>query len=674
MSESIVILIVDDNKNNLFSLHTLITEYFEVQVLEANSGLGALKIITQENVHLIILDVQMPEMDGFETAKVIRSRNKMRHIPIVFLTAAYKTNEFQKKGFALGAADYLTKPIDKAQLINRIQSYLRFIKQDQQYKQQLEQKITERTIKLSETNQLLQQEIYKHKQTEIELRAAKEVAEQANIIKSQFLANMSHELRTPLNAIFGYSEILEEEAKELNEIECVSDAKKVQLAAKHLLGLINEVLDISKIEAGKMELFIEPVNIEELIDETASTIKPIIENQNNRFIINKPEYFANMQADVTKLRQMLLNLLSNAAKFTQQGKICFTIDYQTRTDGEWVIFCVTDDGIGITDEEQEILFQPFVQADSSTTRRYGGTGLGLAITKRFSEMMGGTIRLFSEFGKGSIFTIYLPLIAKPKVVETTNLENKIEITGTDNVVLIIDDNINIRELLKEKLTQLNYAVAIAEDGTEGLIIAKKLYPDVIFLNTNLAGISSEEILAILKKHEKLSQIPVILISIKEDEEQSYAMGAIECIDEDIDLHSLSNILSNYQIDSNNLIMVVDDDKITLARLEMLLKSEGWDVLTAMDGKLALELLEKYTPTIILLDLMMPEMDGLEFLNHIEKREKWHSIPIVALTAKKLTKQEYSHLNQYVESIFYKAHYKVEELVSQIQRLIIKKLN
>jgi response regulator RpfG family c-di-GMP phosphodiesterase len=292
-TKPITLLIVDDNKNNLFTLRTLIKEYLDVQIVEADSGLAALKIISKQFVDLIILDVQMPEMDGFETAQAIRSRPRTQHIPIVFLTAAYKAEEFQQKGFAVGAADYLMKPIDTPQLITRIKSYLRFIEQDRLHKFDLENRVKERTIELSDANKSLKQEITERQQVELALKQeiverqqiekalqeAKEASEAANHAKSQFMANMSHELRTPLNAIIGYSEMLKEEAEDLEPDDFIPDLQKIHSAGKHLLGLINDVLDLSKIEAGKMELFLEHVDLEIIINEVVSTIQPMIEKK-----------------------------------------------------------------------------------------------------------------------------------------------------------------------------------------------------------------------------------------------------------------------------------------------------------------------------------------------------------------------------------------------------------
>ncbi len=413
-TEALKILIVDDNQNNLLSLHSLINEYIEnVKVFNAESGIAALNIniLMKKNVDLIILDVQMPEMDGFETAKIIQSRKKTRHIPIVFLTAAYKSEEFKKKGYGIGAADYLTKPIDTPQLISKIQTYLRFIQQERQHNRielALESKVNERTTELLESNKLLQQEIIERKQMEEKIRWALEKAESVNLAKSQFLANMSHELRTPLNVIIGYSEMIEEEASDLGCDDLKPDLEKIGLAAKHLLSLISDVLDITKIEAGKMEFFGETFAISQLIDEMIQSVQPLMDKQGNTFQATLSDELGKMYADATKLRQILLNLLSNAAKFTNNGRITLEVTSTSEQGKKGFNFIVTDTGIGIKSEKISQLFQLFSQVDSSSTRKHGGTGLGLVITKQFTEMMGGTISVESEFGKGSTFIVRLP--------------------------------------------------------------------------------------------------------------------------------------------------------------------------------------------------------------------------------------------------------------------------
>lgn len=674
--EPINILIVDDNKNNLFSLNTLIKEYIDTNVLLAGSGYAALGVLLEQKVDLIILDVQMPEMDGFETAKAIRSRKKNQHIPIVFLTAAYKSEEFQQQGFALGAADYLTKPIDTPQLITRINSYLRFIKQDRQHKQELERKVKERTEKLLQANHLLSQEIIERQKIEQALKESKEAAEGANLTKSQFLANMSHELRTPLNAIIGYSEMLKEEAEDLEQEDCLADLQKIHSAGMHLLGLINDVLDLSKIEAGKMDLFIEKVPIEQLIEEVLSTIQPTLEKNGNTLIIERPDSLGEMQTDVTKLRQMLLNLLSNAAKFTEQGGIRLKIDRQKREEGEWMIFCVADEGIGMTEEQQQKLFQPFTQADASTTRRYGGTGLGLTITKQFTQMMGGTLSVDSEFGQGSTFTILLPVNAKITPTNTNTQPSKLKAPTAkegNGVILVIDDDAAVREKLQHDLSKLGYAVAVAEDGPEGLKLANKLSPDAILLDVHMPDMDGWRVLSMIKHDVLLAHIPVIMISMEEHKQKGYAMEATDYISKPVNRDKLVTLLNKYHIHghSKGLVMVVEDEDFFRQAMVHILELEGWQVFPAPNGQIALDNLDDKKPSLILLDLLMPTMDGFEFLNRLHQHEKWHSIPVVVLTAKMLSPEDYARLNGSVEKVLSKKSHTQEELVLHIHKLIAK---
>ncbi len=425
------ILIVDDNPNNLFTLRALLSEHLSgIQITEANSGQEALRLLLSEPIDLILLDVQMPEMDGFETATLILSFKHTAHIPIVFLSAAYKSEEFQRKGFEVGATDYLTKPIDTPQLISRVRLYLRFIAQERQHHLELEQKVAERTHALQEARDELEIRVIERTQklraANEALEQAKDIAEQASVSKSRFLANMSHELRTPLNAIIGYSEMLLDDAMDeadergiaVGEIERCADIKRILHSGKHLLELINGVLDISKIEAGRMTVFYENFNVVDLIDDLVSTIYPIAEKNNNQLDMQCDNNMSEMHSDLTKVRQILLNLLSNACKFTHEGSVSIYAQPHQEGSEDFILFRIRDTGIGLDDEQKAKIFEPFTQADVSTTRKYGGTGLGLTITKYFTQLLGGHIAIESTPKQGSTFAIYLPVQAPP--VEVSN--------------------------------------------------------------------------------------------------------------------------------------------------------------------------------------------------------------------------------------------------------------
>jgi len=679
------LLIVDDNRNNRFTLQSLIQEYIQANIFEAESGALALKILLREKIDLILLDVQMPEMDGFETAKAIRTRKKTQHIPIVFLTAAYKTEEFKQRGFEVGAVDYLTKPLDTSQLISRIKTYLRFIEQDRRHHSELEQKVRERTAELINTRNQLEQRVAE-RTSELHLakqkaEQAQQLAETASFAKSQFLANMSHELRTPLNAIIGYGEMVFEEASDNEDEIYLPDLNKILAAAKHLLGLINDILDISTIEAGKMEVVAETFELDTLVQEVLDTIQPFIDKKANQLTVSLPEVSGTMHTDAVKLRQMLLNLLSNAAKFTEQGHIQLEVERQWQAAQEWVSVRVIDNGIGMTEEQQVKLFQPFTQADASTTRRYGGTGLGLAITKQFTEMMGGRVLVHSEFGKGSTLTIELPVhlpikLALPAATSTVSkpppsIQGKI-LPG-QGVILIIEDDLNWCEVLKTELTQLGYAVAIATNEEEGLELTHKLRPDAILLDVQISNGEGWRILSNLKANPVLGHIPIIMLSWHEQEPRGYALNTTDYLEKPLKREQLTTILKKYHLGdaSQKLVMVVEDEDFLREIITTMLEVEGWRVFPAENGQIALELLETKKPVLILLDLNMPVMDGFEFLSCLQSHEQWRNIPVVILTAKHLTAEEQTRLNEalQVQTIFHKETYEKDILLNRIHKLI-----
>jgi signal transduction histidine kinase/CheY-like chemotaxis protein len=395
------------------------------------------------------------------------------------------------------------------------------------------------------------------KRTEIELSKAmaeaertRTAAEEANRAKSAFLANMSHELRTPMNAIIGYSEMMLEEARDMGQTENVSDLEKIRSAGKHLLSLINEILDLSKIEAGKMDLYLEDFDLLSVISEVESTIKPLVDKNGNTLVVEHPPTLPTMRTDLTKLRQGLFNLLSNACKFTNKGLITLSISIDKLDGRDWVSFRVSDNGIGMTREQVAKVFEAFTQADNSTTRKYGGTGLGLTITKKFCLMMGGDISVSSEPGVGSTFTIQLPaqeMAPSPQVslqvldtLSSTRPPPDRAIPCHGDTILIIDDDQANRDLLHDILVRKGFTSVVAADGKEGLDLAHKLQPAVITIDVMMPHIDGWQLLSALKLDPDTYHIPVILVTIAKDRTQGYALGVSEYLIKPIDRQYLQN--------------------------------------------------------------------------------------------------------------------------------------
>lgn len=365
-----------------------------------------------------------------------------------------------------------------------------------------------------------------------QLTEALRTAENASQAKSAFLANMSHELRTPLNAIIGYSEMMLEDAQDEGAEERISDLQKVRGSGRHLLGLINDVLDISKIEAGKIELCNEPVDLSDVLLEVESTATPLMQANDNRFNIVQPDSIGWVECDKQRLSQILLNLLSNAAKFTENGDIDLTVE---RSGDGWIRFAVRDTGIGMTAEQIDRLFQPFVQADSSIAQKYGGTGLGLSISLRFVEMMGGRFTVESEPGEGSCFTLWLPDI-KTAVHDSTN-------QGDGPLILIIEDNLSDSEILLRQLHQLGYRVEVTRDGEQGIIRACETVPTAIILDLELPGINGDRVIAAINADEQLRPVPIIVSSVHvEAREQMMRKGASDFLAKPIDRSALKAML------------------------------------------------------------------------------------------------------------------------------------
>ena len=525
------------------------------------------------------------------------------------------------------------------------------------------------------------------KRSQIELERAKLAAEEASRTKSLFLANMSHELRTPLNAILGYSEMLEEEAQDLELDNFTDDLGRINAAGRHLLALINDILDLSKIEAGKMDLFVEEFSLSSLINDVTGVAAPLMEKNNNTLQVDVAADIGLMSADQTKVRQCLFNLLSNAAKFSENGQVSLRAHRETiaglneEAPREWIVVEVQDSGIGMSAEQVLKLFQAFTQADASTTRKFGGTGLGLALTRRFCQMMGGDITVHSVEGQGSTFTINIPALVKadwnpegePFLSSEAVMHPVSEIVGAvppHTCVLVIDDDPTQRDLMKRFLEKEGFVAQAASSGEQGLALAKRLKPLVITLDVMMPGMDGWHVLHELKNDPELGEIPVIMLTMVDDKSRGYALGAADYMTKPVDRSKLSEVLRKFMCEHPPCpLLLVEDDEPTRRMMRQMLEKEEWNVAEAANGVEALARMEENRPCLILLDLMMPEMDGFEFAERVHQNENWRGIPIVVLTARDLSAGERAQLNQHVHQVVQKSGQSSAALMEQVRDLV-----
>ena len=512
-------------------------------------------------------------------------------------------------------------------------------------------------------------DIQDRKKVEEDLQEAKANADFANQAKSQFLASMSHELRTPLNAVIGYSEMLQEEATERGLTDLVPDLKKIHRAGSYLLNLINNVLDLSKIEAGKMELFLETFDVSGMLDDVATTVEPLIVRNGNRLEVACAPDAGALHSDLTKVRQCLLNLLSNAAKFTDHG----SIRLEAARAGDVVTLRVSDTGIGLSPAQMQKLFDPFMQFHSGRETHREGTGLGLAITRRLCQMLGGEITLASEVGKGSAFTITLPARAPLPAEEPVAPEPVQAECSAGDIVLTVDDDPGSRELMARFLRKEGFRPVAAENGEEALRLARELRPRLITLDVMMPGMDGWAVLTALKTDSEVADIPVIMVSVVDNKNLGFALGATDYLTKPIDRKRLAQLLERYcRRELPGPVLLVEDDEVSRAMVRKAVKEAGWQLIEAADGTAALRLMEQQTPALILLDLLMPNMDGFEFAWAVRQDARWRSIPIIVSTSKELNAADRARLAGHVESVLAKGAYTHDELRRQIRELAARR--
>jgi signal transduction histidine kinase/DNA-binding response OmpR family regulator len=552
----------------------------------------------------------------------------------------------------------------------------------QQAQETLQEQVDDATRELRNT-------LCKLEQKNVELEGARQKAQEANESKSQFLASMSHELRTPLNAIIGYSEMLEEEATRAGHATYIADVQKINAAGKHLLALINDILDLSKVEAGKMMLYYETMELSSILQYTGATVRPLTAQNSNEFILDYPENIGTIRTDITKLRQILFNLLSNASKFTENGTIVLRARRERVAGAERAVFEISDTGIGMSPEQQARLFEAFSQADASIARKYGGTGLGLALVKKFTELLGGEIEVSSHLGKGSTFTVRLPVEppSKPAVAgvdlapppAVMPLAENVRFTrdgipGEDrrraiSSVLVIDDDTLVHDMLRRVLGKEGFSVECARDGNEGLMRARDTVPSAIILDVLMPGMDGWQVLEKLKGDPVTTGIPVIMLSMVDDHTRGYTLGVTEYLTKPADRNSLLATLRRCVRDGPRApVLLVEGDVDQQRVLRLALEGEGWSVMVAQDGMAALESALARCPAVIVMDLVLPNMDGFEFLRLLRNEAACRDIPVAVYTGKDLDAGDRERLAGYVQAVAQKGD-NLDEMLNLVRDLV-----
>lgn len=627
------ILIVDDRPENLLSLEGIL-ESDELNILKANSGNEALGIMLENDVSLVLMDVQMPGMDGFEVAEIMRSSERTKYIPIIFVTAISKQRQHIFKGYESGAVDYLYKPLDLEILQSKIKAFIDFF----QHKNALEQtaKKLERTVD--------------------ELNKAKKIAEEATTAKSAFLATMSHEIRTPLNGIIGLAELgLMDDSISGSQRERLVDIRN---SGESLLEIINEILDISKIEADKLELEEIEFSIREVIEKVVNLLSVKVFREKLEFVCEiSPKLPDVLIGDPLRIRQILINLLSNAIKFTEEGTVSVHVKMVEHIEEQVSIeFSVMDTGIGIPKEKINRLFQSYTQVDTSTTRTHGGTGLGLTISQKLVNLMGGTIKVESELGAGSNFYFRLNMVTG----EQRELPWEIKLSKPNNKfrILLVDDHAQSAEILSEILDEWEIDHSYVNDCPSCFELLNSKEFDLILIDYYLKSMNGVEVAVKIAEQLKGKKIPeIVLLSpskanidvLKLQKAQKYEFLTKPILQRNLKQYLEARFgvakdgAAQQTTPSQNTgddgkrklnILVAEDQIINRKIVIQLLEKKGWIVKAAENGRIAFEMATSQRFDLILMDVQMPEMDGFDATRSIRQSEKdknFHT-PIVAMTA------------------------------------------
>jgi signal transduction histidine kinase/DNA-binding response OmpR family regulator/HAMP domain-containing protein len=524
-----------------------------------------------------------------------------------------------------------------------------------------------------------------------ELSAKNKEIEKAYKVKSEFLSSMSHELRTPLNSIIGFSSVLLGPSGDPLSPDQRMALEKVLKNGKHLLQLINDILDISKLESGRMMLSVETEDISTILSNCVLIVEPLIQSKRLNLTQDIQQGLPPLTTDIVKVRQILVNLLSNAGKFTEKGGIAITV---RQSDAGIVSFAVKDTGIGIESKNFDTVFEEFQQVDSSSTRKYKGTGLGLPIARRLARMLGGDLTVESEIGKGSTFTLTVPSKLPTRLVEmqapmqmpvpvpqtarpepprppvaiSASIPQPLR-TGQQVQILSIDDDPDVIEILRKYLVPEGYSLIGALSGDEGLEIASRVKPDLITLDIMMPKKDGWQVLRELKANPETKDIPVIIHSIIDNRPLALSLGAVDVMMKPTDPKRLLTLVKKHYKSGDQFILVVDDNLDFALACKDLLKRDGFNVKIATRGEEAVKILEESIPSLILLDLVMPGMDGFNVIHALRSKEQWTSIPVVVLTGKSLSDEDHKSLDPFIADYLMKDSFTTAAISGAIKKIL-----
>lgn len=529
------------------------------------------------------------------------------------------------------------------------------------------------TISTSFNTMLGEIETRNHRLSETadQLLQARDDAQKANVAKSQFLANMSHELRTPLNAIIGYTEVLQEELTAASLDRSVEDVQWIYSSARQLLTLINGILDLSKIEAGRMDVEVHEFEVAGTLREVSAMLGPIAAQKHNTLHVQIDPSVGKAVTDSAKLRQCLLNLASNACKFTDHGHVFLL----ARAEGSDLVFTVSDTGIGMNAAEMDRLFQPFVQADASTTRRYGGTGLGLTITWRFAEMLAGSVAVESTPGEGSTFTLRIKADLQQQggaaeagpAPEGAPCSAAADRASGRPLALIIDDEPSAVQLLSRLVDQAGYVAVCASDGERGLALAREAKPDLILLDIAMPRVDGWQVLAALELDIDLQAIPTVVVTVDDERRRALAAGASDHLVKPVNRTELSDILTQYAARQTGKVLIVEDDAATARLYERGIAQMGYDTEVVGNGRSALAALDASDFGYVVTDLRMPDVDGFQLVNAITAMPEAVRPRVIVVTGKVLDEEETRQLDGKVERLLPKNGLSPRKLADNLAR-------